>query len=170
MKVQELMSAQPVSCYPWSNLSEVAMMMWNHDCGAIPVLSDRGSVVGMVTDRDICMGVATQHRRAEEITVSDVTSGVLYSCHPGDSMQEALQLMQDHQVRRLPVVDWDDQLLGIISLNDMIQNARIARSPTYAEVINTLKIVGKGASIVPIVAERAKGKQWKTGKTSGLSS
>lgn len=184
MKVQELMTQQVVSCYPWSNLSEVAMMMWNHDCGMIPVMSESGAVTGVITDRDICMGVATQHRRAEEITVADVTNGALYTCHPEDTVTNALKLMQDHQVRRLPVVDWDGHLVGVLSLNNVIAASRTAKTPTYSEVIDTLKTIGKSQLSLPKVpdlqvsgkskttslGERLKGKAWKPSKTSGLSS
>lgn len=184
MKVQELMTQQVVSCYPWSNLSEVAMMMWNHDCGMIPVLSDAGTVTGVITDRDICMGVATQHRRAEEITVADVTNGILYTCHPEDVVNNALKMMQEHQVRRLPVVDWDGHLVGVLSLNNVIASSRATKTPTYSEVIETLQAVGKSQISLPRVpdlqipvktksrsiGERLKGKAWKPSKTSGLSS
>lgn len=185
MKVQDVMTQNVSSCHPWTNLSEVAMMMWNHDCGIIPVVSDQNTVTSVITDRDICMSVATQHRRAEEITVGEVTNGSLYLCHPEDDVTMVLKTMGENQVRRLPVTDHDGHLVGVISINDLVTASRSTKTPTYSSVVETLKAISVRSiseSKVPDLQqlsnsktavrnpERQKGKLWKAMKMSGLSS
>lgn len=185
MKVQDVMTPTVSSCRPWTNLAEVAMMMWNNDCGLIPVLSDHGVVTSVITDRDICMSVATKHRRAEEITVSEVTNGSLFLCRPEDDVAKVLKTMGMNQVRRLPVTDQDGHLVGIVSINDLVTAARSTKTPTYSAVIETLKAISVRSISQPKVPdlqqlssqksetkspERQKGKQWKSMKMSGLSS
>lgn len=185
MKVQDLMTQVVATCHPWTNLSEVAMMMWNHDCGLIPVLSDQGTVTSVITDRDICMAVATKHRRAEEITVGEVTNGSLYLCYADDDVTKVLKSMGMNQVRRLPVVDQEGYLVGLISVNDLVTASRSTKTPTYTSVMETLKAISVKAISQPKVpdiqqlpnpkmavksSERIKGKLWKSTKMSGLSS
>lgn len=185
MKVQDIMTQVVATCHPWTNLAEVAMMMWNHDCGLIPVLSDQGTVTSVITDRDICMSVATKHRRAEEITVGEVTNGSLFLCSPEDDLTKVLKTMGMNQVRRLPVVDQDGHLVGLVSMNDIVTASRSTKTPTYSAVIETLKAISVKSISQPKVpdlqhlssaktavkaSDRLKGKLWKSTKTSGLSS
>lgn len=185
MKVQDVMTQVVASCHPWTNLSEVAMMMWNHDCGLIPVISDQGTVTSVITDRDICMSVATKHRRAEEITVGEVTNGSLFLCRPEDDVTKVLKVMAENQVRRLPVTDQDGHLVGMLSINDLVTASRSTKAPTYSAVMETLKAISVRSISQPKVpdlqqlssqksevkgSERPKGKLWKSMKMSGLSS
>src|SRR5580765_876539 len=86
MKVQDVMTKGVEACSRDTNLAAVAMIMWRMDCGAVPVVSDGRTAVGMITDRDICVAVATKHRRAEEITVAEVVSDRLYRVRPEDDI------------------------------------------------------------------------------------
>jgi CBS domain-containing protein len=117
--------------------------MWRYDCGAIPVVDPMsGTVHGMITDRDICMAAATQHRPAAEIHVSDVVSGPLYAVRADNDAREAVQVMRTAQVRRVPVVDSDGKLEGIVSINDLILLADAKNgggSLLGTEVMDTLK-------------------------------
>src|SRR5947207_2924632 len=122
MKVQELMTKGVEACSRDSDLAAAAMIMWRMDCGAVPVVNDL-QVVGMITDRDICVAVATQHRRAEEIRVGEVISGTLHRVRPDDDVRVALATMRSERVRRLPVVDDDGRLEGIVSLSDVVRSA-----------------------------------------------
>jgi CBS domain-containing protein len=123
MLVRELMTRAPEACGPNTNLAAAAMIMWRHDCGAVPVVDPQGKALGMITDRDICMALATRHLRAEEIEVGQVISGRLVSIPAGEDARTALDLMRLEQVRRLPVVREDDTLLGIVSMNDLVLHA-----------------------------------------------
>ena len=123
MKVQEIMTRDVESCSPDTNLATVAMMMWRCDCGVIPVRNEDGTVKGLITDRDICMAVATQHRLADEIRVEEVMTGAVHAVRITDDVEVAEQRMRSERVRRLPVVNDDGRLAGVVSVNDLVLNA-----------------------------------------------
>src|SRR5262245_40350424 len=122
MKIQELMSTNVRSCRPETNLATVASLMWENDCGALPVVDNDNRVLGVVTDRDICLAVGTKNRLASEITVGEVISGKAHVCFQGDEVKLALKIMQEYAVRRLPVVDAEGVLQGMLSVRDVIIN------------------------------------------------
>ena len=96
---------------------------------------------GMITDRDICMAAATTHRPAAEVRVSEVVSGPLHAVRADDDATEALRVMRETQVRRVPVVGSDGTLQGIVSLNDFILRAKAKTERDAllgAEVLETL--------------------------------
>lgn len=135
MRVRELMTSNVRTCRPESNLAEAGREMWDGDCGALPIVNDAGRVIGMITDRDICIALATRGRPADRVAVHEVAQGHAYTCLPDDDASTALHTMQAHQVRRLPVVDAEGHLRGILSLNDVVTHAESA-SP--GEVMSTL--------------------------------
>ena len=124
MKVKDLMTSDVKSCSPATNLASAAKIMWEGDCGAVPVTDDRGTVVGIITDRDICIAAATRSRLEGEIPVHEVISKTVYTCAPGDDVRTALDTMRSRRVRRLPVVGHDGQLAGIVSLHDIALQVR----------------------------------------------
>ena len=98
----------------------------------------------MITDRDICMAVATRNRKTSDIAVSEVFSGNLYACSPNDDIRDALKIMRAERVRRLPVINVAGALEGILSLNDVVRHAETARGKkvpelSYDDVTQTLK-------------------------------
>jgi CBS domain-containing protein len=124
MKIKELMTSDVRYCSPTTNLAAAAKIMWEADCGAIPVADERGKVIGMITDRDICIAGATRARGEGEIPVQDVISQELYTCAPGDDVRAALEIMKTRKVRRLPVVDSSGRLAGIVSIHDIALRSR----------------------------------------------
>ena len=134
MKVRDLMTTDVRSCRPETNLAEAVREMWEGDCGALPVVTDEGRVTGVITDRDICIALATRDRPADRIAVGEVTAGRAYTCLPEDEAAAALNAMKVHKVRRLPVVDAEGHLRGMLSLNDVV--TRGAASAT--DVMGTL--------------------------------
>lgn len=121
VKVNEIMVTEVASCSPQTTLQDIAMLMWNNDCGAIPLVDDQEHPVAIITDRDISMGAALQHKPLWELRGEDISSDrELYCCNPDDSIQTALQLMEAHEVRRLPVVNQYNQLCGMVSLGDIV--------------------------------------------------
>lgn len=124
MKVREIMTANVKSCDINTNLATAAEIMWKHDCGAVPVTDGGGAVVGMITDRDICIAAATRSRAEGDIQVGEVLSKQLRSCSPGDDIRSAMETMRTEQLRRLPVVEPDGRLAGIVSLHDIAMQAR----------------------------------------------
>jgi CBS domain-containing protein len=103
-------------------------LMWEQDCGVLPVVKSDGKVSGMITDRDICVAIATRGWTADRIAVRDVTAGKVSTCAPDDDAIAALQTMKSQRVRRLPVVDAAGRLKGILSLNDIVTHAGAAPS------------------------------------------
>jgi len=125
MKVEDLMTADVGACRPFDSVDRSAKIMWERDCGAVPVVDQEGRAIAMLTDRDICMAAMTQGRALEDIHVSSAMSRRLWSCRPGDDVKEAEKVMRAHQVRRLPVVDAEGKLVGVLSISDL---ARVAVS------------------------------------------
>lgn len=124
MKVKDLMTTDVKRCSPETNLAAAAKIMWEGDCGAVPVTDERGFVVGVITDRDICIAAATRPSREGEIPVKDVISKAAYTCAPGDDVRAALDTMKARKVRRLPVVDQGGRLVGIVSIHDIAEQSR----------------------------------------------
>jgi CBS-domain-containing membrane protein len=147
MQVRDIMTGDVKSCGPETDVATAATIMWEQDCGCVPVVSgDDERVVGMITDRDICMAVATRQRRASEITVGEVVSGKLRSCSPDADVRDALKVMQGEQLRRLPVVDSEGRLVGILSLNDLVRHAKKGggkKHVSHSDVMATLKSLGE---------------------------
>ena len=135
MHVRDLMTSDVKTCRPETNLAEAVREMWEGDCGALPVVSDEGRVAGVITDRDICIAVATRGRSPDRIAVREVARDHVHTCLPDDDVTAALQTMKLHKIRRLPVVDAEGHLRGMLSLNDIVTHAGAA-SPT--DVVSTL--------------------------------
>jgi CBS domain-containing protein len=149
MRVQDVMTWDPESCTPHHDLAHVAMIMWRRDCGIVPVVeSGTNHLIGVVTDRDICMATATQGKAPGQIPVGDAMTRNPLTCLPGDDLKTALKSMADAQVRRLPVADTQGNLRGVVALNDLILHAeKTARhgeaAVTYAEVMAALRTVSQ---------------------------
>ena len=128
MKIKEIMHTGVKSCSPESALDAVALEMWNNDCGVVPIIDDEGKPVGIVTDRDIAIGGAIQHKPLWEIKSKDITRNrQLFMCKTDDDISAALELMKQNQVRRLPVVDEHGRLAGILSLCDVFTHTDSAK-------------------------------------------
>ena len=146
MKVKEVMTAGPKACMPETSLADAAALMWENDCGALPVVNVEDKVVGMVTDRDICFGATTKNRAPSEVSVAEVITGQLFACGPEDDIREALKTMQRERVRRLPVITDEGKLRGILSMNDVVLRAEEkakGKTPelSYGDVVQTYKAV-----------------------------
>lgn len=124
MNVSELMSPDVRTCTTRSTLDVAAQMMWEGDCGCVLVVDDERRVVGILTDRDICMAGFTQGKRYADIPVSTAMAIEVFTVNETDSIETAEMLMREKQIRRLPVVDGLGRLRGVLSLNDLARNAR----------------------------------------------
>jgi CBS domain-containing protein len=123
MRAQQIM-AQPIfTCYLEDDLNRAAQLMWENDCGVVPVLDGDGHAVGMLTDRDICMAAYTQGKPLREIPVTSVMSKQLYACRPDDTLDQVQAIMREHKIRRLPVLDREDRPIGIVSFSDLLHAA-----------------------------------------------
>jgi CBS domain-containing protein len=137
MKVEETMTKDARVCAPTDTLNRAAQLMWENDCGCVPVVEADSKVVGMLTDRDICMAAYTQGATLHGTQVSSAMSREVFSCRPGDNLVSAQQLMRSHRVRRLPVVTEHGKLAGIISLTDIARAIERGGVPKV-EVADTL--------------------------------
>lgn len=123
MKVNEIMHANVITCAPETSLDSVARSMWENDCGAVAVVDAKGAPVGIVTDRDIAMGAAIQGKPLWEMCSHDITRDrPLHVCSADASVPAALELMESHEVRRLPVVGKDGRLAGMLSIGDVVNH------------------------------------------------
>lgn len=145
MNVEKLMKTDVGVCHPGETGEAAAKTMWDKDCGAVPVVDESARVLGMITDRDLCIASYTQGKPVRDIDVAGAMSKELWTCRRGDDVADAEAVMREHQVRRLPVVDEDGRLEGILSLGDIaLEAAREAKAKPkktdvgYADVAQTL--------------------------------
>jgi CBS-domain-containing membrane protein len=151
MRIEQIMTKDVSTCAPEENLNRAAQIMWERDCGVVPVVSagPEPRVVGIVTDRDVCMASYTRGQRLDQIRIGDVMSTQVHACRPHDSADRAEELMKQAQVHRLPVVDDANQLLGLVSVADLARRARTpgagkARTaPTPAEIGDTVAAISQ---------------------------
>lgn len=119
MRIEQIMSRPVAMCGADDSLHTAARLMWEHDCGVLPVTDQHGQVIGIITDRDICMASYIQGKAPQDIAVSSAMAKQVFSCHAADSLESAEHLMSQKQIRRVPVVDGDNRPLGMLSLNDI---------------------------------------------------
>lgn len=139
MNVEQLMTPSPATCGPTENLAQAVERMWDANCGIIPVVDDLGHVIGVVTDRDICIAAATRGRAPGEIRVEEMPGRPVVACRPDDDVKTALNAMKEHRVRRLPVTSDEGILHGIISLDDIALAAGSRNTITASEVISAMR-------------------------------
>lgn len=142
MQVQDVMSRSPGRCQATDALAAAVRIMWEGDCGCVPVVDGDGGLCGIVTDRDACMAAFLRGQRLAEIPVGAVMSRALASCKPGDDVDTAAALMRQFQVRRLPVVDGDNRLVGVLSQNDLVRAAAGGGPDRQAQVVQLLAAIG----------------------------
>jgi CBS domain-containing protein len=136
--VASVMTAHPRSCSADDTASQAAMIMWDADCGAVPVLDGDGRLIGVVSDRDLCIASYTKGLPLTAIRVADVMARHVHTCDPDDTLARAAALMADAQVRRLPVVDAERRLVGIVSLADIARAAPVLGQHEGAELVFAL--------------------------------
>jgi CBS domain-containing protein len=124
MKVQDIMRTLPKSCGASTNLAAATELLWSGGCGALPVVDAGGKVIGIITDRDICMAVGTRDQRPSELVAEQAMSRKVTTCKASDDIHLVLKIMRANKVRRVPVVSDTGQLVGILSLSDLILCSR----------------------------------------------
>jgi CBS domain-containing protein len=141
MRVKDIMTVDPAVCSPDTTLAAAAHLMWDADCGFLPVVQD-GKLLGVATDRDMFIALATRNRLASSLTVGEVaTTAEVWSCEPDDDVHAALDMMKTHRVRRLPVVGFGNSVLGIVSMNDLLLAAGPKKAVRSDEVVDTLQSI-----------------------------
>jgi CBS domain-containing protein len=151
MKVREVMIKNATCCGPDSTLEEASFLMQKNNCGFLPVVGDGGNVIGIVTDRDMCIALGTRNRKPSDVHVWDVMPRKLFTCMEGDDVHCALKTLREARIRRLPVIDRDGSLVGVLSIDDIVLHARehlVRKDISYGDVEDTYKAV-RGRPAIP---------------------
>jgi CBS domain-containing protein len=146
MRVEQLMTQPAITCRSSESLARAAQLMWENDCGSVPVVNEEGQLVGMITDRDICMAAYTQGSPLHGLQVASTMAKQVFSCRTSDTLADAEAYMQKGQVRRLPVVDSAGRPVGLLSLADLAREAKTPGSGkrnelSERELVGTMAII-----------------------------
>ena len=144
MKVRDVMTKQVAFCGPDTNLAQAVELMWNNACGFLPVAGEGRNAIGVITDRDISIALGTRDRRASEVCVRSAMSSRLFTCMPDDNVHTALKTLKSEGIRRLPVVDGDGMLMGVLSIDDVVLNASVdapRNDISYRDIDNTYRAI-----------------------------
>lgn len=141
MNVEACMTRDPKVCSPADMLHRAAQIMWDNDCGVVPVVDERRKLVGILTDRDVCMAGYTQGRPLHEIPVESTMSKTVFTLSPSDGLDVVLRAMTSRVVRRLPVVDGAGVLIGIVALADVVTAAAERKGGRHAKAEHVLELV-----------------------------
>lgn len=146
MQIREIMKREVVSCTPGESLQRAAELMWEHDCGWLPVVDGDHVVVGTVTDRDGFMAASIRRASLSGIDVGSVMARDVHQCGPVDAVETAARIMAENQLHRLPVVDEHRRLIGVVSLNDLAEHLQAKGSTgglTESALVHTVAAVNR---------------------------
>lgn len=135
MKVSDVMSGEPRAVGMADALDAAAQILWEQDCGFVPVTDGAGILVGVLTDRDLCMASYTQGRSLSDVPVLAAMARELTTCTPGEDLKVAMKAMAAVRVHRLPVVDEQGVLVGVLSCNDLIQACQARPAAVSAKAV-----------------------------------
>ncbi len=114
MKCEEIMTKDPTCCLPGDTVDQAAQLMKDEDVGSVPVVADQQTkrLLGIVTDRDLAVKVVAEANQIQAVKVEGVMTRNPVTCHADDDLQKAIDAMEKHRVRRIPVVDDNNQIIG----------------------------------------------------------
>ena len=141
MRIRDVMTGDPKFCFADDSVIDAACIMRDEHVGVVPVVESEENrhVVGVVTDRDLCLGVVAEGQDPAEVRVDQCMTNKVICCSQDDALEDVTELMQENQIRRVPVVNEDGELEGIVSLADIVGRTKL-RS---AETLQTLKCVSQ---------------------------
>lgn len=148
MKVKDVMTKAPRSCSADNTLDHAVLMMDEARCGVLPVL-ELGRVVGMLTDRDVCLALAREDGKPSEVRVDHAMSRDVHYLKETDTTSRALQLMRRWRVRRLPVLAPDGALRGIVTIDDLALRATPSGEPSWADLVETFQAICERQRLAP---------------------
>ena len=137
MKVRELMTPNPVCCLPTDTAQKVAAVLRDNDIGSVPVLENQHSrkLIGVITDRDLCCSVVADGLDPKSTPIEKFISPDPVTCREGENVEKCEKAMQEHQVRRIPIVDGEGNCIGIVSQADLALKEKPEKvSVTVAEI------------------------------------
>ncbi len=122
-RIEDVMTGDVATCAEDTPLSAVGTLFREAACGVLPVVDADRRVVGMLTDRDVCLALTARDVRPSALTAREAMSRDVHGCRPQDDFERALQIMGTYHIHRLPVCDDEDRLLGILSIDDLLFGA-----------------------------------------------
>jgi CBS domain-containing protein len=141
MTVKEVMQKAVATCSPETDLGAVVEIMRDRDCGFVPVVDSHGIVVGVVTDRDVCLAEGSKHRPLARVAVRETMSHPVFSCFADENLKTVLVTMAKHRVRRLPVLSKTGHLEAVLSIDDIVQAPQRRGAPTPEDIVAALKAI-----------------------------
>lgn len=142
MKVQDVMTSEVGFISTSDDLTRAVDVMWRKDCGVVPIVDVENRVVGMITDRDVCIAVGSRDLKASEIKAEEFCSDTVITCEPEEKIKDALKKMRKHQMKRLPVTSQSGELVGIISISDILQTTENDKK-TREKLVSALLEISK---------------------------
>ncbi len=167
-KVRDVMSSTIGVCHPHSSLADAAQIMWKRDCGFVPVVGmATNTIQGVITDRDIAMSAAIHGQSLHQVQVHSAMSHTVQTIKETDSLTAAHKAMREYQIYRLPVVDKDDHVVGVLSLNDLARTAASAKSTASSrDVAVTLGTISQPHPVKMPLKAKAPAKKKAAGKSN----
>ena len=144
-KIADVMTERPRAVTKDTTVREAARLMGEEDVGALPIVGDSARLVGIVTDRDIAVRAVGRGLDPEQTSVVQIASSEIYALTPDDDLDEALQTMARAQVRRIPVVVRENELVGMVSQADI---ARAGKEKDTGEVVEAISRPQRGPRVV----------------------
>ena len=152
MRIQDIMHTFTACCRTTDSLNQAAHLMWEHDCGALPVIGADGRLVGMITDRDVCMAASTEGKVLTALRVADAMTSEVVTCNQSQDVNQVVKAMALGRVRRAPVVDNDRRVIGMVTIGD------VARATTQAHArLQGLSCESVVATMAAICSPRREG-------------
>ncbi len=147
MKVKDVMKTGVGFCSVEDNLMKTAELMRHRDCGIVPIVDEEKRVVGMLTDRDLCLAVVARNRKASDVKAGDLIKAEAIVCAADDKIELVLRKMRENQIKRLAVVGASGELVGIVSVSDILLGIRKDKN-LKKKIYATLKAVAMPRPIV----------------------
>lgn len=137
MKVAQIMTQAVRICHFHDSLKRAAHIMWDFDLGCLPVVDLESKLIGVITDRDICMAAYTQGRALHDLRVEGAMAIQPQSVRDNDSVASVERKMREHQVHRVPVIDADAHVVGMLSINDVVREAVRERESGGEDILSS---------------------------------
>ncbi len=147
MRVKDLMKTDVGFCAADDNLMKVASVMRQRDCGVVPIVDAEGKIIGVLTDRDLCLAIVARNRKASDVKAVDLINGAAIVCAGDDKIEMVLKKMKKNQIKRLAVVGETGEIVGILSVSDILLGVRKDKK-LQKKIYSTLKSLAAPRPIV----------------------
>jgi CBS domain-containing protein len=141
MRVREIMTQPARTCTADTSVAVAGRRMREGLCGILPVIDGRGKLVGVVTDRDLLLSTTGTRRSSSNVSVREAMTAAVVTCGPNEDLLGALTTMRSRGLRRLPVVDLDGHLIGVLSIDDIVRWGVTGNGVSATDIVDTLKAI-----------------------------